>query len=493
MAGQVLCAGAGLWLQQFALRHSVAGSAQAEAWSEMAKAARQLQDETGGLNLSAAAPASEAGVRAGEIPAPVRAILARNRTRPITITLVDRDWRIVAQYADVEGGMTESWSAGQAVGAKLNSAQCITWQPVDNSTDAPGEPQEGTVELPDGPHLAVTCALPTGTGHLIVHRPLAAVTGTVQWVTRALLPVSTVTFIWMIALFGIMAFLVLSRSHDVLVRERARSTADRLQQTQTLIRTRDAVIFALAKLADFRDHETGRHLERISNYVTVLSEALRRCPRYAGQVTPAFVRLIGLCSVLHDIGKVGIEDRILRKPGRFTPAEHERIQVHTVIAGTCLGEIAQRLGRSDFLQMARDIAVAHHERWDGAGYPVGRVGTEIPLAARIVALADVYDALATRRVYKEPYPHEQCVETIRAEAGRQFDPELVRVWLTVESRFREIAVRFADVAPEAVPSRFLPDGWDGTATSSGPAERPLGAAGSPRASVTAGSTPGDDA
>ncbi len=195
-----------------------------------------------------------------------------------------------------------------------------------------------------------------------------------------------------------------------------------LQRYGDLLRTRDAVIFGLAKLAESRDPDTGNHLERIAVYSTRLATVLRRNPRYRRHLTPAFVKLIGISSALHDIGKVGIEDSILLKPGQFEEQERLVMHMHAAIGGKCIREIESRLGRSNFLQMAREIAFCHHERWDGRGYPDGLAGEEIPLAARIVAVADVYDALATKRVYKAAFPHGKCVEMIRAEAGKQFDP-----------------------------------------------------------------------
>ena len=217
-----------------------------------------------------------------------------------------------------------------------------------------------------------------------------------------------------------------------------------LQRYGDLLRTRDAVIFGLAKLAESRDPDTGNHLERIAVYSTRLATVLRRNPRYRRQLTPAFVKLIGISSALHDIGKVGIEDSILLKPGQFEEQERLVMQMHVAIGGKCIREIESQLGRSNFLQMAREIAFCHHERWDGSGYPKGLAGEEIPLAARIVAVADVYDALATKRVYKAAFPHAKCVEMIRAEAGKQFDPAVVDAFLEVEAEFRAIAQRCRD-------------------------------------------------
>jgi putative two-component system response regulator len=285
----------------------------------------------------------------------------------------------------------------------------------------------------------------------LLHHSLTRATDSPAELDRALLPTAAVTFLWTTALLTITTYLVLRRSDDNLARERAQSAVARLRQTQLLTRTRDAVIFALAKLAGFRDHETGGHLERISDYASMLAAALRHHPRYRAQVTPGFVRLIGLSAVLHDIGKVGIEDSVLRKVGPLTAEERRRMQRHTVLAAECLNEIAQRLGKSNFLHLAADIALSHHEHWDGGGYPHGLRGEAIPLAARIVAIADVYDALSMPRVYKPQFPHAECVATIRAGAGRQFDPELVQVWLTLEPKFWAIAERHLRELQAAAP------------------------------------------
>ena len=207
-------------------------------------------------------------------------------------------------------------------------------------------------------------------------------------------------FTWITALQAAVAYLVLTRAQDQNLREKTRAARVSLQRYSDLLRTRDAVIFGLAKLAESRDPDTGNHLERIAVYSTRLATALRRNPRYRRQLTPAFVKLIGISSALHDIGKVGIEDSILLKPGQFEEQERLVMQMHAAIGGKCIREIESQLGRSNFLQMAREIAFCHHERWDGSGYPKGLAGEEIPLAARIVAVADVYDALATKRVYK---------------------------------------------------------------------------------------------
>lgn len=252
------------------------------------------------------------------------------------------------------------------------------------------------------------------------------------------------TFVWTSGLLGIVSFLLVSRMQEEQSRQKTRPEVDELRHVLTLVRTQESVIFGLAKLADSRDPETGDHLERISLYSSTLASALRRHEEFRETVTTAFVQFIGISSALHDIGKVGVEDAILRKPGPLSSGERNRMQDHTQIGEKCLKEIERRLGKSNFLAMAREIAAAHHERWDGTGYPIGIAGDDIPLAARIVSIADVYDALSSRRVYKDAMPHEECVQIIRDAAGTQFDPRLVRVFLEIESQFRDIARQFRE-------------------------------------------------
>lgn len=254
-------------------------------------------------------------------------------------------------------------------------------------------------------------------------------------------------FVWICGMQSVVAYLMLTRTLTQHDKDEKQSHEETLIKTKELVRTRDAVIFGLAKLAESRDPDTGHHLERIALYSTRLAAALRRDSRYRDVVTPTFVRTIGISSALHDIGKVGVEDRVLLKPGRLEREERFHMQTHTTLGGECIHQIEQRLGNSNFLEMAREIAFCHHERWDGTGYPVGLKGEEIPLAARIVSIADVYDALASRRVYKDPYSHEKCIEMIGQEAGKQFDPKLVEVFLAMEGQFREISQRYAE--PEA--------------------------------------------
>lgn len=270
-----------------------------------------------------------------------------------------------------------------------------------------------------------------------------------------------IALVWIGGLQAGVGYLILSRTFSETSEKYNRTAEQSLQREKDLVRTRNAVIFGLAKLAESRDPDTGYHLEKIACYSTRLATALRRSSRYRSQVTPAFVRQIGISSALHDIGKVGVEDAVLLKPGQLTTDERDRMQLHAQAGGECIREIERRLGNSNFLQLAREIAFCHHERWDGNGYPASLEAEQIPLAARIVAIADVYDALSSKRVYKEAFPHEKCVKIITAESGKQFDPNLVDVFLKIEGQFREIAEQFAsqseDLETLALTKRSTPE------------------------------------
>ncbi|HEX9736652.1 MAG TPA: HD domain-containing phosphohydrolase [Thermoanaerobaculia bacterium] len=207
-----------------------------------------------------------------------------------------------------------------------------------------------------------------------------------------------------------------------------------LEKTEEIRRTRDLALMTLAKLAESRDSETGLHLERIAEYSRILARALRQGERHP-EVDDEFVDWVVKSAPLHDIGKVGIADAILRKAGPLTVEESETMRRHTTIGGDTLRSVLEQFSGTSFLTMAMEIAYYHHERWDGGGYPFGLVGEEIPLAARIVSIADAYDAITSRRPYKEPLSHEVAVERIRVDSGKHFDPRLVEAFLGSEGEF----------------------------------------------------------
>lgn len=232
--------------------------------------------------------------------------------------------------------------------------------------------------------------------------------------------------------------LELQRSRHELQDQNARLEQIVAERTQELRLTQDVTIQALASLAETRDNDTGAHLRRTQLYLEVLARALPG-------LDDRTVDLMTKSAPLHDIGKVGVPDHILLKPGRLTEEEFTVIKYHPILGRDALQRAEENLGTSSsFLRLAREIAYTHHEKWDGSGYPQGLVGEDIPLAGRLMALADVYDALISRRVYKPAFSHEEAVAEIVRGRGTHFDPDLVDLFLAHAEQMRTIAARFRD-------------------------------------------------
>lgn len=216
-----------------------------------------------------------------------------------------------------------------------------------------------------------------------------------------------------------------------------------LYDSERLVDTsRQAAIFGLARLAECRDDDTGAHLNRMRSYTGILVRDLAIQESSRHLISDSFIENILRSAVLHDIGKVGIPDAVLLKPGRLTPEEFEIMQQHCRYGSEILAGIEKQEESITFLEFGRDIARHHHERWDGSGYPDGLSGNDIPLAARIVSLADVYDALTSTRIYKAAYSHEEAKKLITGESGGQFDPQVVEAFLRQESAFKECRIQF---------------------------------------------------
>lgn len=221
------------------------------------------------------------------------------------------------------------------------------------------------------------------------------------------------------------------------------STAERV----LALESRDLVIYALARLAESRDPETGAHLDRVRRYSRILAAEASSDGELASEITPAFVNLIYRTSPLHDIGKVAIPDHVLLKPGRLDDVEYEIMKTHAAAGAATLDDALGKRPEADFLRMARDIAACHHERYDGKGYPAGLAGDEIPLCARIFSVADVYDALVSKRVYKESFSHDVSRHIIVEGSGTQFDPRIVEAFLRCEQRIKDVERDIPDPRP----------------------------------------------
>lgn len=221
--------------------------------------------------------------------------------------------------------------------------------------------------------------------------------------------------------------------------------AEVVRRTRELTAIQDVTILAMASLAETRDNDTGNHIRRTQHYVRLLAEHLRGHARFSDYLTEHTIRMLFKSAPLHDIGKVGIPDRILLKPGRFEPQEFEIMKTHCQLGRDAIQHAEDRLGLEvDFLQCAKEIAYSHQEKWDGSGYPEGLAGDAIPIAARLMAVADVYDALISRRVYKESMPPDKAVAIIREGRGSHFDPDVVDAFLELTDDFQQVAQRFAD-------------------------------------------------
>ena len=217
------------------------------------------------------------------------------------------------------------------------------------------------------------------------------------------------------------------------------------RRTREVVAIQDVTILVMASLAETRDSETGNHIRRTQFYVKALAEKLRDHPRFVWFLTDNNINMLFKSAPLHDIGKVGIPDRILLKPGRFEPHKFEIMKTHTTLGRDAIVHAEIALGTNvDFLAFAKSIALSHQEKWDGSGYPQGLAGDDIPIPARLMAVADVYDALISRRVYKQGMPHEKAVQIMTEGRGTHFDADMFDAFVEIQEEFRAIAQRFVD-------------------------------------------------
>ena len=220
------------------------------------------------------------------------------------------------------------------------------------------------------------------------------------------------------------------------------------ERTREIALTQEATLETIANLAEYRDPETGGHINRTKGYIKVLAERLKEHPKYKDIINDTLISSYFKACPLHDIGKIGIRDEVLLKPGKLTPSEYKEMKQHTIIGYETLKMAANQLGQNSFLTYAMEFALHHHERWDGTGYPDGLKGEEIPISCRLMTIADVYDALISKRVYKPAFSHNKSVSIILEGNGTHFDPELIDIFKEVNGQFRKIAIQFADSEEE---------------------------------------------
>ncbi len=261
--------------------------------------------------------------------------------------------------------------------------------------------------------------------------------GAVDYITKPISPP--------IVLARVMNQLQLKKVRDFLIDKNEFLEQEVSKRTKEVAQIQDVTVFALASLAETRDNETGKHIKRTQHYVKRLACGLRDHPRFKNNLTDKIIDLYFKTAPLHDIGKVGIPDHILLKPGKLTSAEFDIMKTHTRIGRNAILNAEKLLkAPAPFLFYAREIAYTHHEKWNGKGYPQGISGNNIPVSGRIMAVADVYDALVTKRIYKPAFSHPEAIDIIKKESGMHFDPDLVEVFLEIADQFYEISRQYSD-------------------------------------------------
>lgn len=296
----------------------------------------------------------------------------------------------------------------------------------------------------DGTHYVATRGVGETGQRLLVHQPEAGLVGAGDRVVNPVLGVGIAAGVLILGASVAGTWMVVRRYRDQLEEINESLEDEVARRIEQSLARRDGMILGLAKLADYRDTDTGAHLDRICRYATLLACRLRdECE----EIDDAWIENLQLAASLHDIGKVGIPDAVLLKPGRLDEDERRIIERHPAIGSDTLIAIRRRLGPDPLLEMAIQITLEHHERWDGTGYPLGIAGEQIALSARVVALADVYDALTSARVYKPAMPHDRAADIIRQSAGSHFDPRVVEAFDRVESDFDRVRAALQPATP----------------------------------------------
>ena len=256
--------------------------------------------------------------------------------------------------------------------------------------------------------------------------------------------------------------LVKAQKHELMLQKNALiKFNENLQQmvdakTRTVVELQNAVLKTMAELVDCRDDTTGHHIEKTQSYLRILIEAAKKSGMYADEISAWDVELVLQSAQLHDVGKIAIEDSILRKPDRLTAEEYAKVKIHTTFGEKVIEKIKQSTSQQTFLEQAKILASTHHEKWDGTGYPRGLKGEEIPLQGRLMAIADVYDALVSERPYKKALSHTEAVSIITSDSGTHFDPALVDLFCSASAEFHEVAAMHDKVRKKLPESAAAP-------------------------------------
>lgn len=301
-----------------------------------------------------------------------------------------------------------------------------------------------------GKHYLATYYDPESRARLLVHQPVSGLEAASSHVTSSMLTSMLGITALLIAMTATLAML-LTRGHDRTMKRWNEDLEGTVKErTEQLVHSHRTVLFGIAKLAEQRDNDTGKHVERMCGYSRILAEDYAK---HIGGIEQQWVEDIEIAAAMHDIGKVSIPDSILLKPGKLTGPEFEQMKTHAVVGEEALLAVRKEADDTTLLDMGIQIAGGHHERWNGRGYPRGIAGEEIPLSARIVAVADVFDALMSKRVYKQAMPFDEVCEIIRSESGEHFDPQVIECFERVALRLQEIHAQHLD-APE--PPSIIP-------------------------------------
>jgi response regulator RpfG family c-di-GMP phosphodiesterase len=306
----------------------------------------------------------------------------------------------------------------------------------------------GEVEVGGELYYATCLSVPKLGAVIVAHQSQASIDDSVD---ELVLPVLQVGFVLTCAVIGatsVMTVFLVKRFDSTLATIESSVEKEVDRRTLALTRSRNAVVFGLAKLSESRDKDAAQHLERLRTYVTILATEMAK---HHPEIDHHYVANLSIASALHDIGKIAVPDGVILKLGHLTPAERRAMQMHTVLGGECLASVQRIMPEADqFLELGRQVAQSHHEQWDGSGYPQGLQGKDIPLSARIVALADVYDAVTSHRAYRPAISHAEARDWIVSNYGSQFDPEVVEAFVAREGDFAKVsATAVVATAPAA--------------------------------------------
>jgi HD-GYP domain-containing protein (c-di-GMP phosphodiesterase class II) len=420
---QALVIGLGWFATMSVTRSDVEEKAQQRMMEESSRLAEdvstRLQTEVDGTIVAGAASWEKAQrlIESLRLPGGAMVILLDDRGRLLCHPLARPDPTRTLDYSET---VLKVWPRGDpATLGSLKPTQAVT----------------GEADLLTGPTQLAVVHNETLGATVVVHQADAMVRAGVAAITRDMQRWAGIGALGVLLLTVVGSTLLVRKYDTMLMRVNRQLELEVDRRMRRGLAIRNGMIFGLAKLADHRDTDTGRHLERICRYSELLATEMLT---QRGEIDRAWIERLRLASSMHDIGKVGIPDAILLKPGRLTPAEREVMETHTIIGTDTLIAIKSHVGDDDLLNMAIQVTLSHHERWDGSGYPHRLSHEQIPLAARIVALADMYDAVTSKRIYKLALGHEEARRLILSERGTHFDPAIVDAFERIEARFNEI-------------------------------------------------------